>query len=124
LRPLIHWLRVNETDHEFIKELGNARARMLQVGLESADTENPAVSSALKRQFGEAKVVAQSHPDPQASTRYDAALARAVAVQRKYLHEQRGKGIIADDVFQLLQEELDWLELSALPARELEVLET
>ena len=48
----------------------------------------------------------------------------AVAAQRSKLHELRGAGEVDEDVFQQLEEELDWLELSALPCRDIEVLET
>ncbi len=124
LRPLVERLRGAEGDTEFADELRRIRARLIEAALRSAEGESTAVGALLKRQFGEAKEVATTHSDPQGPTRYDAALARAVAAQRKLLHDFRAEGAISDDVFQRLQEELDWLELSALPARDLEVLET
>ena len=61
--------------------------------------------------------------EPQASTRFDAAHARAVAAQRSKLHDLRATGEINDDVFHRLEEELDWLELAALPNNETEIVE-
>jgi CPA1 family monovalent cation:H+ antiporter len=124
LRLLIEYLGVTKGDNEFAEELGRIRARLIEAALQSAEGEPASIAAALKRQFGEAKEVAKTHRDPQGPTRYDAALARAVAEQRRLLHDFRGEEAISDDVFQRLQEELDWLELSALPARDLEVLET
>jgi CPA1 family monovalent cation:H+ antiporter len=46
-----------------------------------------------------------------------------VAAQRAKLHDLRGTGEVDDDVFHRLEEELDWLELAALPSHEIEVKE-
>jgi CPA1 family monovalent cation:H+ antiporter len=124
LRPLIEILGVSKGDNEFPEELGKVRARLIEAALRSAEGEPASIAAALKRQFVEAKQVAVTQSDPQGPTSYDAALARAVAEQRRLLHDFRGDDKISDDVFQRLQEELDWLELSALPAKDLEVLET
>jgi CPA1 family monovalent cation:H+ antiporter len=67
--------------------------------------------------------VARSRHDPQAPTRFDSAHSRAIAAQRAKLHDLRGAGEIDDDVFHILEEELDWLELAALPSSEIEVVE-
>ena len=89
----------------------------------SAESEPTAVAMVLKKQLQESMDVARSRHDPQASTRFDAAHARAVAAQRSKLHDLRGAGEIDDDVFHRLEEELDWLELAALPSNEIEVVE-
>ena len=46
-----------------------------------------------------------------------------MAAERSRLHQLRGAGEIDDDVFHILEEELDWLELAALPSNEIEMLE-
>ena len=80
----------------------------------------------LKRQLQEAIDVTQSKGDPQAPTIFDAALARAVAAERRALHgPSAGPGRNPRRrVSARLEEELDWLELAALPSRELELLNT
>jgi monovalent cation/hydrogen antiporter len=40
------------------------------------------------------------------------------------LHALRGAGEIDEEVFHRLEEELDWLELAALPSHQLEVSES
>jgi CPA1 family monovalent cation:H+ antiporter len=124
LKPLIRGLKIHGSDGEFIAELRRTRISLLQAGLDALDAEAAPVRDYLKRQLQEAIEVTQSKGDPQAPTKFDAALARAVAAERRALHGLRGRGEIQDDVFQRLEEELDWLELAALPSRELEVLNT
>ena len=86
------------------------------------DRESATVREDLQRRLQETIAVTKANRDPQSPTQFDAALRRTVAVERRALHELRSRGEIQDDVFQRLEEELDWLELAASPSRELEVL--
>jgi CPA1 family monovalent cation:H+ antiporter len=49
---------------------------------------------------------------------------KAIAEERRVLADLRSNGRINDDVFHRLEEELDWAELNAAPARQLELLST
>jgi Na+/H+ antiporter len=124
LKPLIRWFGVGDDNREFNADVSRARTQIIEAGLAALEKEPAAVAVVLKKQLQESMNVAGSRRDPQASTRFDTGLARAVAAQRSKLHDLRGAGDVADDVFHRLEEELDWLELAALPSRELEVLET
>jgi CPA1 family monovalent cation:H+ antiporter len=124
LRPLIRWLGLDDTDEEFIAELRRARTAILEAGLKTLDQEPEAVRGTLRKQLLDAIEVTRAMQDPQGPTRFDTGLAHAVQAERRALHDLRGCGEIQDDVFQRLEEELDWLELAALPSRELEVLNT
>jgi Na+/H+ antiporter len=124
LKPLIRWWHVDDDQREFKAAISRARTQIIEAGLASAETEPPAVAVVLTKQLQETMNVASSWRDPQGATRYDTGLARAVAAQRAKLHELRGAGEVDEDVFHQLEEELDWLELAALPSREIEVLET
>jgi Na+/H+ antiporter len=123
LEPLIRWLGVADDNREANVNISRARMQIIQAGIVSAESEPTAVAMVLKKQLQESMDVARSRHDPQASTRFDAAHARAVAAQRSKLHDLRGAGEIDDDVFHRLEEELDWLELAALPSNEIEVVE-
>jgi Na+/H+ antiporter len=123
LKPVIRWLGVADDDAETTANISRARTRVLEAGIEAAEREPPTVAVILKKQLEESMQVARSRHDPQAPTRFDAAHARAVAAQRSRLHDMRGAGEIDDDVFHILEEELDWLELAALPSNEIEVVE-
>jgi CPA1 family monovalent cation:H+ antiporter len=124
LRPLIRWWHVDDDQYEFKAAISRARTQIIEAGLASAETEPPAVAVVLTKLLRESMNVASSRRDPQGATRYDTGFARAVAAQRSKLHELRGAGAVDEDVFHQLEEELDWLELAALPSRDIEVLET
>lgn len=122
LKPLIRWLKLDAADEEYIEELRRARVMILEAGLKRLDAEPEAVRSTLRTQLQDAIEVTRAMGDPQAPTQFDTGLAHAVQAERRALHALRGSGEIQDDVYQRLEEELDWLELAALPSRELEVL--
>jgi CPA1 family monovalent cation:H+ antiporter len=123
LKPLIRWWHIDDDRGEFKAAISRARTQIIEAGLVSAQNEPPAVAAILTKQLRETMDVASSWRDPQGATRYDTGLARVVAAQRSKLHELRGAGEVDEDVFHQLEEELDWLELAALPSRDLEVLE-
>jgi CPA1 family monovalent cation:H+ antiporter len=123
LKPLIRWLGVADDNRESNADISRARTQLIEAGISSAESEPAAVAQVLKKQLHETMDVARSLHEPQASTRFDAAQARAVAAQRSKLHELRAGGEINDDVFHRLEEELDWLELAALPSHETEIVE-
>lgn len=123
LAPIIRWLGVGDDHGETNANISRARTQVLEAGIEAAEREPPAVAAILKKQLEESMKVARSRHDPQAPTRFDSAHARAVAAQRLKLHGLRGAGAIDDDVFHILEEELDWLELAALPSNQIEVIE-
>jgi Na+/H+ antiporter len=124
LKPLIRRWYVDDDQREFKAGISRARTQIIEAGLASAEAEPPAVAAVLIKQLRETMNVARSWRDPQGATRYDMGLARAVAAQRSKLHDLRGAGDVGEDVFHQLEEELDWLELAALPSRDIEVLET
>lgn len=123
LKRIVRWLGVDDDHGEANANISHARTRLLKAGIQAAERESPAVATVLEKQLQESMQVARSRHDPQAPTRFDAAHARAVAAQRAKLHDLRGNGEIDDDVFHVLEEELDWLELAALPSNQIEVVE-
>ena len=123
LERLIHWLGVADDGGETNANISRARTKLLEAGIAAADQEPAPVAAVLKKQLEASMKVALSRHDPQAPTRFDSAHARAVAAERSRLHQLRGAGEIDDDVFHILEEELDWLELAALPSNEIEMLE-
>jgi NhaP-type Na+/H+ or K+/H+ antiporter len=123
LGRVVRWLGVDDDHGESNANISHARTQVLEAGIQAAAREPPAVATVLKKQLHESMQVARSRHDPQAPTRFDAAHARAIAAERAKLHGLRGNGEINDDVFHALEEELDWLELAALPSNEIEVVE-
>ena len=119
LMPLMHLLG-QEPDDSLKGEIGEARRRILAVGLDAARREDRTIARALRERIEAQSAIASSDHDPQGRTAYDDALARVVEAQRAALHRMRGQGAIAEDVFHRLEQELDWTELGTLPPHELE----
>ncbi len=123
LKPLMKVLGVGAQDAGFQNELGRAREAMIEAGIAKAREEPPEVAALLITKLEAARAVATSDHDRQGPTPYDDGLAHVVHAQRAALHRMRRNGDVADDIFVMLQEELDWLELAARPSREIEVRE-
>lgn len=122
LRPLMRLLGAEAPVSELSDELGAARRTLLAAGLDAARREPEEVARLLATKLNAARDVSHSD-DPQGATAFDRGLANVVTAQRARLDAMRGAGEVAEDVFDRLQEELDWLELAARPNREIEVRE-
>jgi Na+/H+ antiporter len=110
LERLIRWLGVGDDHGETTEAISRARTQLLEAGIAAAEREPPTVAAILKKQLQESMKVARSRHDPQAPTRFDSAHARAIAAQRAQLHDLRGAAEIDDDVFHILEEELEVVE--------------
>ncbi len=115
LKPMMHWLSLAGTDDTLREELSAARRTMLKAGMSAVEDEKPQLREALTAKIRAALAVSAGD-DPQGRTHYDEAAARMVAAEREALNTMRDEGRIADDVFYLLEEELDWSELATRPA--------
>lgn len=119
LLPLMRLLGT-ENDDSLRGELADARRKILSVGLDAARRERAWVAAALARKLEAEKRIATHGDDPQGTTDFDNGLARVVEAQRAALHDLRDSGAIAEDVFHLLEHELDRTELSTVSPRDLE----
>jgi hypothetical protein len=59
-------------------------------------------------------------PERDGWSEYADALTRAQRAQRRVLMDLRADGVIGDDAFHRIEEELDWAEVNTSPAREAE----
>jgi Na+/H+ antiporter len=124
LKPLMRALAVTGDDGSLDEEVAEARRTMLLAGREAAIRQPEEVAAMLRTKIDAAIAVTEGEGDPQGPTPFDRGMAKTVHAQRDALLTMRREGRIADDVFQRLEEELDWLEMAARPNRELEVRET
>ncbi|OLB80805.1 MAG: hypothetical protein AUH96_00755 [Nitrospirae bacterium 13_2_20CM_2_61_4] len=118
LAPLMRLLRL-EDDGTVEAEIRRARAETARAGLEALHGagEN-GVTALLARKYearlrgadGSAPVAADGVDDGPA---YAEALRRAYAAERGKLIELRASGVIGDDAFHRVEEELDWAEMHA-----------
>jgi CPA1 family monovalent cation:H+ antiporter len=113
LRPLLILLRLPK-DKIIETELHLARKLALKAALATLDGDDTPAAQRLRLEYEEALAQARSGQDPR--DRHDNTLRRqAVVAARHAIGELRTKGSIGDDAFRRVEEELDWLELSARP---------
>ena len=110
LRPLL--LAVDVHDDDLVnREVALARTRAIQAAIEvlGSDTSPPAaaVREELRERLASASRGARSPRTP-----HDRLRRGAVASARETLLHLRDSGAIGDDAFHIVEEELDWLEMS------------
>jgi CPA1 family monovalent cation:H+ antiporter len=111
LKPLMKLLRLPDDD-PVRKELKLARAKALKAALAELDGDRSDAAEALRRELGEALDQTRKGADARDSTE-NALRRRVVAVSRAAIADLRQRGEIGDDAYRALEEEFDWLELSA-----------
>lgn len=121
LRPLLSYLKP-EDDGCAEWEETRARTTALQAALDTLEGDSSPVAGALRVEYEEAlrRVRDEAEPggasgdgdikEPSAGTR---ARRAAVAAARNALVAARSRGDIGDDAFHRVEEDLDWLEMSA-----------
>jgi Na+/H+ antiporter len=114
LVPLIRLLGI-EPDDSLLRELSGGRAAIFDAALASLVNESGAEAEALRQEFRIEEQIAHDTSNPQAETEYNRLRRKAVAAQRAALDSLRRSGLLAEDVFHRLEEELDWSELAAMP---------
>lgn len=117
LSPLIRLLRL-EDDGTVGHEVQLARAETAQAALATLSVrESPDMLVLLRRKY-ESRLhraeQAQGEPvEEDGAADYVAALQVAQAAERRTLIDLRARGVIGDDAFHRVEEELDWAELNA-----------
>ena len=110
LGPLLKFLRLPKDD-TVQTELGLAREVALKAAMGELQDSTPAAER-LRLEYAEALGKARQGGDPRDSA--DNVLRRRlVAASRNAIEDLRSRGTIGDDAFRRVEEELDWLELSA-----------
>ena len=115
LRPLLILLRLPQ-DETVETEIGLARKAALKAAMVELEADGTPAAERLRLEYGEALSQAKRGEDPRDS-QDNALRRRVVAVSRTAIQDLRGAGSIGDDAYRLVEEELDWLELSARPRR-------
>jgi CPA1 family monovalent cation:H+ antiporter len=111
LKPLIRLLRLPDDD-PVRKELKIARAATLRATLAELEGDQSPAAEALRREYGDA--LSQTKRGENARNSAENALRRRmVEVSRTTITDLRHRGEIGDDAYRALEEEFDWLELSA-----------
>jgi NhaP-type Na+/H+ or K+/H+ antiporter len=115
---LIKVLRI-PPDTSLEKELAEVRVTLAEAGLgQLGDSKDPQTRS-LRRQLTETLTGVQDDPDSELGADFDETRMLVTRAQREALNGLHDRGDLAEDVFQTLQEELDWRELSLAPRHEI-----
>jgi len=122
LRPLIRWLGF-APDESFGREITQARTALIDAALAGLEGERDEAAEELRGEYRAAREVAAAGRHPRAVRRIDALRREGIAAKRRRLAELRNAGTIGEDVFQALEQELDWAELAASPPGRFEIVE-
>jgi CPA1 family monovalent cation:H+ antiporter len=112
LPALLKWLALGD-DRPVEREFAIARKAALEAALTSIDGEGSTIADAVRREYHD--MLAQTGSERTLDTTHNELRRNAIAAARTVALELRRRGTIGDDAFHRLEEELDWLELSAAP---------
>ena len=120
LRPLMRWLGIRD-DGSVDREVRLARAETTKAGLatlQSAGSDGEMLDF-LRRKY-KARLRRAETPDGELEPaesdgwrRFHGAQRRAQVEERRTLSDLRARGVIGDDAFHQVEEELDWAEVNA-----------
>lgn len=112
--PLIRALGI-QPDHSLEHEVALAKTKLVDAALHELEGQvgrTPGVAQVIQ-ELEAVRRATRSSTQASPVTELDAARLQALEVQRRLLHELRASGKIEDDVFHVIEEELDWAELNA-----------
>ena len=115
LRPLIAALGLKDDD-PVAAEVGRARAVAYRAALDEIEDDPSEAAEILRLEYRAVLLRAESDPDGGVTSGElpaDPLRRRAIGAARRSILDLRQSEEISDDAFHLLEEELDWAELSA-----------
>ncbi len=113
LKPLLHWLNLHDDD-PVGRELRLARDRALEASLATFAQDQSSIADAMRQEL----MAQLTHERAAGSAGNTIRVARnqihanALEAARRVVHDMRASEEIGDDAFHLLEEELDWIEMS------------
>jgi CPA1 family monovalent cation:H+ antiporter len=124
VRPLMRVLRLRD-DGIVDREVRLARTETARAGLSVVDDAggDGEIMAFLRRKYAarvrrvEREVGAPADPEADGWHDYGRVLQRAQAAERRTLSDLRAQGVIGDDAFHLVEEELDWSEVNTQARR-------
>lgn len=114
LRPLLAGLKMREDD-PVEAELRLARTEALKATMAVLQADGGPEAAILRQEYETALRQVEAGANPRASTE-NALRRRAVEASRRAILKLRKDGTIGEDAYRRLEEEFDWLELSAREA--------
>ena len=123
LRPLIRLLSF-PPDRSFAQEVAAARLHLLDAAVQSIADRDDGNAARIREAYEEERKIAEAGDHPRESSEFDALRRLTIAAKRAKLAELRSEGVIDDDVFHALEQELDWAELAVSPPHHVELVES
>jgi CPA1 family monovalent cation:H+ antiporter len=123
LGPLIHFLKF-EPDHSIDRDLAGARLVLLDAALAEIGNGEGKADRILREVYTSEREIAADGKHPRVVSRLDKLRRSVITAKRRKLADMRRGGEIDDDVFHLLEQELDWAELAAMPPGSDEIIES
>jgi monovalent cation/hydrogen antiporter len=119
VRPLMHLLRL-EDDGTVDREVRLARTETARAGLSVVDRAGSEgeIMAFLRRKYAarvrrvERETDAPVDPEVEGWREFGEVMRRAQAAERRTLSDLRSQGVIGDDAFHRVEEELDWSEVN------------
>jgi CPA1 family monovalent cation:H+ antiporter len=123
LGPLIRLLKFDDDD-TMREEVTAARVMLIDTALAALDAQGDSGEVRTLRAIyeGDRKLTARGI-HPREKSELDSLRRRTIKVERVKLAELRRAGSVDDDVFHVLEQELDWAEMAASPADRFEIVE-
>ena len=113
LRPLLLLLRLPR-DRTVETELSLAREAALKAAITELESDDTPAARRLTLEYTQALDQARRGGDPH-DTPDNALKRQMLGKSRRAIHDLRRTGVIGDEAYRRVEEELDWLELSARP---------
>lgn len=112
LKPLLRWLNLHD-DNPVGREAQAAREKALRAALDALDGDRSVESDLVRRELKTRFAPAPDGDDgrPMRAAHHELHQ-RALRAARQTVIELRRKGEIGDDAFHLVEEDLDWFEMS------------
>lgn len=112
LKPLILWLGLSDND-PVGREVRYGRVQAYKAAMASIGQEDSLAAKLLRKEYGAIVELCEVGDEPAAGLPGGALRLQAITAARARAIELRRTFVIGDDAFHVLEEELDWAELSA-----------
>ncbi|MBB4190574.1 CPA1 family monovalent cation:H+ antiporter [Rhizobium aethiopicum] len=122
LGPLIRFLKF-DPDKSLNRDLTKARVALIDAALAELEGEDKS-TRILRDVYTSEREIAADGKHPREVSRLDKQRRNIIGAKRRKLAAMRRAGEIDDDVFHMLEQELDWAELAVLPPGRDEIVES
>ncbi|SFW21082.1 cation:proton antiporter [Luteibacter sp. UNCMF366Tsu5.1] len=119
---LVRWLRF-PPDRSLDEELSRVRLTLLDAAEATLKDENDDAAEHMRHVYDDARRAAEVGEPLPGAKRIVTLKRRGIDARREKLHAMRHAGEVEDDVFHVIESELDWAQLAASSPEELEIEE-